>query len=623
MALSPGPCEDSSWATAVFRMKESSIINIAGYHFSPLQKIGELRQQLLRHCKEWNLRGTILLASEGINLFVAGAKESVDALMEVLRNTPGLGNLQVKYSVSDHQPFNRMLVRLKKEIIAFGVDGIDPSKKTSPKLPARQLKQWLDEKRDIILYDTRNDYEVKLGTFENALPAGIRHFRDFPRAVRALPSDWKDKPIVMFCTGGIRCEKAGPFMESEGFKEVYQLEGGILKYFEECGGEHYQGECFVFDQRVGLDPGLRETGSDQCFQCLTPLTAAETQHPHYVAGVSCPYCFKTDSERMRGRVDSHHAKLRQLTSPLPGSVPYENFRPMNIPAECEGWQLAHALSRVVKHLGPDFWSEECCKGLVLDLNRKIMGSDHVVRGGERYLHRFPSVVEPAVNGDIRILYEDDAILVLSKPAPLPMHAGGRFNRNTLQYLIQELFYPAKPKPAHRLDANTTGLVVFSMTRAYASQLQPQFLNGKVEKEYLLLVNGMPNQDSFECRARIGAEAGISGARTVGGEDGLEASTLFRVLERHPANHTALLVARPLTGRTNQIRLHATHLGFPIVGDQFYGANSDMTVETPATLGIQDPPMCLHSWRMSFDHPKSRKRVMFEAPSPRWANVENT
>ena len=162
------------------------VVNIAAYRFVPLTDIGPLRGRLLGLCKEWHLRGTILLSPEGINLFVAGAAESIDLLLAELRSWPGMADLQPKVSATDHQPFNRMLVRLKKEIIAFGVDEIAPGRRTSPKIPPRVLKQWLDEGRPVTLLDTRNDYEVKLGTFQNAQAIGIDHFRDFPEAVRRL-----------------------------------------------------------------------------------------------------------------------------------------------------------------------------------------------------------------------------------------------------------------------------------------------------------------------------------------------------------------------------------------------------------------------------------------------------
>jgi UPF0176 protein len=268
-----------------------TVINFSAYKFTPLDALPALKERLLAFTKERALRGTILLSPEGINFFVAGPRSAMDELLVELRAVPGLAELKPKESESDEQPFNRMLVKIKKEIIAFGVEGIDPARRPTAKLPAQQLKQWLDEGRPLTLLDTRNDYEVRMGTFKGAVPAGIDNFRDFPEAVGKLPEELKEQPIVMFCTGGIRCEKAGPFMEKAGFKSVFQLDGGILKYFEECGGAHYDGECFVFDRRVGVDPALQETNSVLCFNCQMPLTETEQRHPHYVADVSCPHCF--------------------------------------------------------------------------------------------------------------------------------------------------------------------------------------------------------------------------------------------------------------------------------------------------------------------------------------------
>jgi UPF0176 protein len=267
------------------------IINLSAYKFTPLTDLPAWRERLQSVCREAGLRGTILLSTEGINLFAAGMRPNLDQLLTVVRTMPGLADVTPKESPSDEQPFNRMLVKIKKEIIAFGVEGIDPARHPTAKLPARTLKQWLDEGRAVTLLDTRNDYEVRLGTFRGARAAGIDHFRDFPAAVARLPEELKTSPVVMFCTGGIRCEKAGPYLESQGFKDVHQLDGGILKYFEECGGAHYDGECFVFDRRVGLDPALRETDSVLCYNCQMPLTKADQLHPHYVPDVSCPLCF--------------------------------------------------------------------------------------------------------------------------------------------------------------------------------------------------------------------------------------------------------------------------------------------------------------------------------------------
>jgi UPF0176 protein len=270
----------------------SDIVNLSAYRFTPLTDLPALKQRLLQFCLERGLRGTILLSTEGINLFVAGRRESADALVATLHGIEGLETLTPKESFSEKQPFSRMLVKIKKEIIAFGIEGVDPARRPSPKLSARELKQWLDEGRPVTLLDTRNDYEVRLGTFRGAIDPRIESFRDFPSAVAKLPEELKEQPIVMFCTGGIRCEKAGPFMEQVGFKNVHQLDGGILKYFEECGGAHYDGECFVFDQRVGVDPQLRETNTVMCFRCQNPLTESEQADPRYQPAVSCPYCFQ-------------------------------------------------------------------------------------------------------------------------------------------------------------------------------------------------------------------------------------------------------------------------------------------------------------------------------------------
>ncbi len=272
----------------------AAVLNISTYKFTPFEAdaLPALRDRLKLTCDAAGLRGTILLSTEGINLFVAGLADNVHALLAELRTVPGLADLTPKESFSSEQPFNRMLVKIKKEIIAFGVDGIDPARRPSPKLAPRTLKQWLDEGRPITLLDTRNDYEVRLGTFKGAIDPHIDHFREFPDAVRKLPDDLKSQPVVMFCTGGIRCEKAGPFMIREGYENVFQLDGGILKYFEECGGAHYEGECFVFDRRVGVNPDLTESGSVLCWKCQMPLTVAEQKDARYIYEKSCPYCFK-------------------------------------------------------------------------------------------------------------------------------------------------------------------------------------------------------------------------------------------------------------------------------------------------------------------------------------------
>ncbi|MGZ5564670.1 MAG: oxygen-dependent tRNA uridine(34) hydroxylase TrhO [Chthoniobacterales bacterium] len=270
----------------------SVFTNIAAYKFTPLGDLKALQATLRRMSVDAGMRGTILLSPEGINIFVAAEPPAADRFLDYLRTIPGLADLSAKISQSDHQPFNRMLVKIKKEIIAFGVSGIDPARCPAPRLAPRQLKQWLDEGRSVTLLDTRNAYEVKLGTFRGARTLDLDHFREFPIAAASLPRDLKDEPVVTFCTGGIRCEKAAPLLESVGFTEVFQLDGGILRYFEECGGEHFEGDCFVFDKRVAVDASLRETGAALCFICQIPLTLAEQEDPRYVLSVSCPHCYK-------------------------------------------------------------------------------------------------------------------------------------------------------------------------------------------------------------------------------------------------------------------------------------------------------------------------------------------
>jgi RluA family pseudouridine synthase len=440
----------------------------------------------------------------------------------------------------------------------------------------------------------------------------VDHFRDFPEAVRRLPEHLKKQPIVTFCTGGIRCEKAAPFMEGEGFEQVWQLDGGILKYFEEAGSAHYHGECFVFDQRVGVDPSLQETESTQCFTCQTPLSEEDQQDARYVTGLSCPYCFKTTEEQTRDNIAARQEAIRRVTTPLPGSVPYDNHRPLSVPTECEGMELLDFLGTILPHIPRQRWIALCEKQELLNLEKQPVGPNQKVRSGERYLHLLPAMVEPEVDVDIRVLHEDEALVIVHKPAPLPMHPAGRFNRNTLQYILNEVYHPQKPRAAHRLDANTTGLVLVTRTRHFAGQLQPQFTRNEVEKLYLTRVQGHPPEDVFISDAAISAVPAFMGSREVDEENGLPARTEFRVLRRD-ADGTALLEATPITGRTNQIRVHLWQLGWPVCGDPVYLPNQvlgdSQTTETS---------VCLHAHRLTFTHPLTQERMTFEDARPAWA-----
>lgn len=269
----------------------SPTLNFAAYRFTPLDHLEEWKSQLHSLGLKLHLKGSILLAPEGINFFLAGTREQLDSILAFIHSIPGLAGLQPKESSCAHQPYQRLLVKIKKEIVPFGVPGVDPARHPAPKISAHQLRQWLDEKRPLTLLDTRNQYEIRLGTFQGAIDPQISTFRDFPQAVQRLDPALKTQPVVTFCTGGIRCEKAAPFLQQQGFTQIHQLEGGILKYFEEVGGAHFQGECFVFDERVGVDTRLQETESVLCYNCQTPLLPSDLTHPHYTYEKSCPFCF--------------------------------------------------------------------------------------------------------------------------------------------------------------------------------------------------------------------------------------------------------------------------------------------------------------------------------------------
>jgi UPF0176 protein len=242
------------------------ILNIAAYLFSAIEDPAALRLTLLDSTKSRELMGTILVAPEGINLFLAGGPDAVRGFVDELRADPRFATLETKESWSATQPFRRMLVKVKREIIRMDHPAIQPAAGRAPGVDAATLKRWLDQGHDdagqpIALLDTRNAFEVDHGTFEGAIDWRIEKFSEFPAALAAHKAELVGKTVVSFCTGGIRCEKAAPYLEKAGFTEVYQLDGGILDYFKECGGSHYDGDCFVFDQRVVLNPKLDVSGS--------------------------------------------------------------------------------------------------------------------------------------------------------------------------------------------------------------------------------------------------------------------------------------------------------------------------------------------------------------------------
>ena len=271
------------------------IVNIAAYKFVTFDDTVAQRPRFQALCADLGLKGTILLSPEGINLFLAGIRSSIDQFLAFLRSDPRFADIEVKESLSEKQPFNRMLVRLKREIITMKHPLIKPELGRAPAVDAATLKRWLDQGHDdqgkpVVMLDTRNAFEVDVGTFDNTIDYRIEKFSEFPAIVEREKEALNDKTIVTFCTGGIRCEKAAIHMKNIGYDSVYQLEGGILKYFEEVGGAHYTGDCFVFDHRTALNPQLQETETRQCFACRAVVTPREQLSPLYIEGKSCPHC---------------------------------------------------------------------------------------------------------------------------------------------------------------------------------------------------------------------------------------------------------------------------------------------------------------------------------------------
>jgi len=370
-------------------MSPLPILNIAAYKFVKLDYLGRRRRELREFCNARGLKGTILLSEEGINLFLAGVDDLVEELVDELQSDSVIGTLDIKRSRSVDIPFRRMLVKIKQEIISFNVDGIEPQSRTSPKLQPNKLKGWLDEGRDVVMLDVRNDYEVELGTFAGAKAIGVDHFRHFPGAVDELSDELKSKTIVMFCTGGIRCEKAGPMMEQAGFQDVYQLDGGILKYFEDCGGEHYDGECFVFDQRVSLDCELQETDTTMCFACQATLSKEDQGSPKYEPPKSCPHCYKPEEVVQAELIETRRQQVIATTTPLPGSIAYENRRPLNVPKRCDEFEMLDLLETMHPHVNRDDWIKWLSEGQFVRNENEgdvQLAVDSVVRAGERIEH---------------------------------------------------------------------------------------------------------------------------------------------------------------------------------------------------------------------------------------------
>jgi len=291
------------------------IVVSALYHFATLKNFQSLRQPIYDFMINNDIKGTILLAQEGINGTVAGSEESIGKLHAWLRSDERLKDLRSKESYVDNMPFYRTRVKLKKEIVTMGVQNIDPNHVVGTYIKPEDWNELISDP-EITLIDTRNDYEVAIGTFKNAVNPETETFRQFPDYVKTRMDPEKHKKVAMFCTGGIRCEKSTAYLKEQGFEEVYHLQGGILKYLETVPEEEtmWQGECFVFDNRVSVDHKLEKGSYDQCHACRLPITEEDKNSDKYKQGVSCHHCYDKKSEQQRQRFAERERQVQLAKS---------------------------------------------------------------------------------------------------------------------------------------------------------------------------------------------------------------------------------------------------------------------------------------------------------------------
>ena len=280
----------------------SSYLVAAFYKFVALPDFRELQQGILQTAVDNHVMGTILLADEGINGTVAGPEEGVRNLLDFIRSDERMNDLEHKESWASENPFYRMKVRIKKEIVTLGVEGVSPTKTVGEYIDPEAWNDFINDP-DVVVIDTRNDYEVEIGTFKGAVDPETTSFRELPEWVEGQDNLLKGKKIAMFCTGGIRCEKSTSYMKAQGYEDVFHLKGGILKYLETVPKEEslWEGECFVFDQRVSVGHGLEQGPYDLCHACRHPITEQDKKSEQYAKGVSCPKCFDKQSTRQRQR----------------------------------------------------------------------------------------------------------------------------------------------------------------------------------------------------------------------------------------------------------------------------------------------------------------------------------
>ncbi|WP_201588456.1 oxygen-dependent tRNA uridine(34) hydroxylase TrhO [Psychrobacter fozii] len=290
----------------------NNIVVAALYKFTRFADFEQYREPILNTMLDNDVKGTLLIAAEGINGTISGTRQSIDTVLDYLRSIEAIGTFTFKESYTNEQPFYRTKVKLKKEIVTMGVENIDPLQSVGRYVKPSEWNALISDP-DVILIDTRNDYEVQIGTFKNAVNPNTETFREFPEYVAKEMDPAKHKKVAMFCTGGIRCEKSTAYMREQGFEEVYHLEGGILKYLEEvpASDSMWEGDCFVFDNRVSVNHNLEKGSYEQCFACRRPITQEEMQSSAYIKGESCPHCIDkaTDEQKARFREREHQMQL--------------------------------------------------------------------------------------------------------------------------------------------------------------------------------------------------------------------------------------------------------------------------------------------------------------------------
>ena len=287
------------------------VVVVALYKFVTLKDYIAMRKHLFQAMVDNGIKGTLLIAEEGINGTISGSREGIDGLMAWLKNDARMLDIDHKESYCDGHPFYRTKARIKKEIVTLGVEGVDPNRKVGTYVDPKDWNELISDPQ-VLLIDTRNDYEVSIGTFQGAVNPKISSFREFPEYIKANFDPAEYKKVAMFCTGGIRCEKASSYMLSEGFDAVYHLKGGILRYLEKVPQEEtkWQRDCFVFDNRVTVRHDLSEGDYDQCHTCRTPVSIKDRVSEHYVSGISCPYCWDNITEKTRRRAIERQKQIK-------------------------------------------------------------------------------------------------------------------------------------------------------------------------------------------------------------------------------------------------------------------------------------------------------------------------